>query len=185
MNLIQKHSHDPLTEGMGDYIAGGVGIKTEKLVLKFKQQLYTYLQTYTKGTTKRIILDGGEDKSWESWRQLCDGNYGMRNYHLRLERKRLFHPQQAKLDQLKKAIAKWERDLLEYKVASGEGMKGEEQRTLCLEEMCPQELQDHLAEKHENGHIKSYDSYKQAINNYIHRKSKDKVKGKFNVVVDQ
>ena len=170
LTAIKSFSTTPLTEEDESIIGSRAKLHDEILVKAFKSQLFRYLQSYTKGESYTVIIAGGQEGVWESMRQLCDAGNSQQQYCQREERRKVWHPKQLSLDGLKVGIATWENDLEEYLRNTGEKMDPKT-KIACLEDLCPVELQEHLAEKAEAPHgINSYESYKQAINNYLHKK---------------
>ena len=74
-------------------------------------------------------------------------------------------PKQSSFENLKKAILDWETELAQYELSAGPGTSMlEKDRVMCLEDMCPDILQQHLESK-ENIH--TYAEYKLAIYDYL------------------
>ncbi len=167
---IKSMSTTPLTPEKELTISRSAKLHDATLVKAFKSQLFRYLQSYTKGESHTVVLAGGQEGVWESMRQLCDAGNSQQRYCQREERRKVWHPKQLSLDDLKVGIATWENNLEEYVRNTGEKMDLKT-KTSCLEDLCPVELQEHLAEKADMPQgIDSYDDYKQAINNYLHKK---------------
>ncbi len=170
LDEINERSKSPLTDDAEIAINHRAGLPREAHVEKaFRSQLFQYLQSYTKGEPYTVVLAGGQDRVYESMRQLLDSGNSQQHYSRREERRRLWHPNQTTLDNLKVAIATWENDLALYVGNTDENMDND-MKISCLEDMCPTELQEHLAEKSEEKFIKSYSDYKQAISNYLHKR---------------
>ena len=115
------------------------------------------------------MLAGGQDRVYESMRQLLDAGNSQQHYSRREERRRLWHPKQTTLDNLKVAVATWENDLALF-VGNTDEKMDDDTKISCLEDMCPTELQEYLAEKSEEKFIKRYSDYKQTISNYLHKR---------------
>ena len=168
---IQAKSVHPLTPADHASISEKMGL--DKILKEgFTHQLYDYLQAFTAGETLSKVIAGGREESWETWRSLCDQGKSRRKQDLHEERRRLMHPPAASLETLMKAIASWERDLMEFTVANGGQSLDEPTKIVTLEMMCPESLQEHLQDKAEQGLVSSYGDYKQAISAFIHRKTK-------------
>ncbi len=172
LKAIDKHSIDPLTENIKSLIAYEVDIKRGTLVEDFTSQLYDYLKNYTTGETQSRVISGGKANSWEAWRVLSDQGKSRRKVEVHEEYKRLMNPPQAPLESIITAIAQWERNLAIHTANSGKLEISEEMKKLILENMCPEVLQEHLADKFEQGLISSYDEHKQAISTFVYRKTK-------------
>ena len=106
-------NHDQLKKIRNDENAKGYLAKDD-VYEAFVEHLYEYLKTYTAGDINSMILANGVDKSFESWRRLCDQGRSRRVRPMRDERRALYHPRQATTDGLVKAIADWEKKLAEY-----------------------------------------------------------------------
>ena len=172
LKAINKKSVDPLTEDAKNLIGYELDLMRGTLMEDFTGQLYDYLKSYTSGDIQSQVISGGREKSWETWRILCDHGKSRRKMEVHEDYKRLMNPVQYPLESLLKGIAQWERDLLAYTVANEDKGLDPETKKLCIENMCPEALQEHLLEKFEQGLISSYDQYKQAINTYVYRKTK-------------
>ncbi len=138
--------------------------KAGNYVEEFKNQLYEYLDSYTTGLANSLILAGKQDGILEAWRQLCENGRSTRRRNLRIEKRKVFHPKQATMDTLRKSILEWEVELAAYETAAEETMSPEN-RLMCLEDLCPDELQKHLANNEHR--LDTYFSYKQEIEDYI------------------
>ncbi len=183
LKAIDKRSIDPLTKDVKDLIGYELGLHRGTLMQDFTTQLYEYLKNYTSGEIQSRTISGGRDSSWETWRFLCDQGRSRRKLEVHEEYKKLMNPQPASLENLTAAILQWERDLLAYTVANDDKGLDEDTKKLCLENMCPEPLQDHLLEKYEQGMISTYDQYKQAVSTYVYRKTrKPKVTRKLNLL---
>ena len=163
LEAIKSNSQKPYEQDDEDEIFDKVNIIPERLRLKFKAQLYEYLETYTDGLTHSMVTSGGTGGSLEVFRQLCDEGFSGRERHLRKEYRKITHPKQATFETLKKAILDWEQELAQYQAASGKEL-GEKEKTLCLEDLCPDILQQHLDGK--DG-LETYGQIKAAIFDYL------------------
>ncbi len=99
--------------------------------------------------------------------------------------RRVYHPKQATFPELTKAILNWEAELDMYLTASQDAMS-EKNRVICLEDICPEPLQQHLVDKadklqHTDG-TPSYIKYKAEINEYLYTKTRFNKAGKLNLV---
>ena len=165
---IQEVSDKPLTERDVTAIFKKVGIDVtdeegNTLANKFKLQFQEYLENFTEGPTKAMILGSDPESILEVFRLMCDEGYSKRDRHMRKEYRVVSSPKQATFDNLRQAIADWETSLAAYETASGHTMDLRT-RILCLEDIYPDLLQQHLASK-ENLH--TYANYKTAINDYL------------------
>ena len=79
-----------------------------------------------------------------------------RDRNLRKEYRKVSHPKQATFDILKRTILDWENELAQYDLVSGKVM-AEADKIMCLEDMCPDALQQHFEAK--DG-LKTYANYK-------------------------
>ena len=79
------------------------------------------------------------------------------------------------------AIVSWESELLEYESATDDLM-GPENKKMCVEDICPLELQNHLAE--ESHRLKNYTQLKQEITDYINNDKRWKKGGSIKCVRD-
>ncbi len=163
---------DPLAEDVKNLIGYELNLMHGTLMNDFTEQLYDYLKSYTSGEIQSQVISGGREKSWETWRVLCDQGKSRRKLEVHEDYKRLMNPPQYPLETLLKGIAQWERDLLTYTAANDDKGLEPETKKLCLENMCPEALQEHLLDKYEQGLIKTYDQYKQAVSTYVYRKTK-------------
>ena len=165
---IRKKSQDPLGPDEEDEIFNNVGITSNTLREKFKFQLYEYLETYSEGLVHGMVAAGGTQGALEVFRGLCDDGFSMRDRHLRREYRKVTHPKQATFENLKKAIMDWETELGQYQAASGTEMS-EKEKIICLEDLCPDLLQQHLDSKES---LKTYGQYKTAINDYLSNRAR-------------
>ena len=163
LDALKTDSKDPMTDKREVQLFSKIDVVSEELSAKFKGQLYEYLETFTEGMAHATVVTGGASSVLEVFRQLCDEGFSVRERHLRQEYRKVIHPKQASFDNLKKAMLTWETDLAQYQLAAGYDMK-EKDKIMCLEDMCPDILQQHLDSK-EN--LESYAEYKTAINDYL------------------
>ena len=163
LDALKADSKDPLTDQSEVKLFSKINVDSEELSTKFKGQLYEYLETFTEGMAHATVVTGGSPNVLEVLRQLCDEGFSVRERHLRQEYRKVIHPKQASFDSLKKAILTWETELAQYQLAAGYEMK-EKDRIMCLEDMCPDILQQHLDSKE---HLETYPEYKTAINDYL------------------
>ena len=167
MNAIRMNSKDPYEIGGAkeQEIFHKIGVQSEFLHAKFKSQLYEYLETYTEGHVHAMVIAGGTRGSLEVFRQFCDEGFSARDRNLRKEYRKVMQPKQSSFENLKKAILDWETELAQYELSAGPGTSMlEKDRVMCLEDMCPDILQQHLESK-ENIH--TYAEYKLAIYDYL------------------
>ncbi len=123
LDQIKERSTSPLTEDAEIAINHRAGLPREPHIENaFRSQLFQYLPSYTKGEPYTVVLAGGQDRVYESMRQLLDTGNSQQHYSRREERRRLWHPKQTTLDNLKVAIATWENDLALYVGNTGEKM---------------------------------------------------------------
>ena len=165
---IKKKSQNPLGPQEEEEIFTNIGVKSSVLRDKFKFQLYEYLETYSEGLVHGMVTAGGIQGSLEVFRGLCDDGFSMRDRHLRREYRKVTHPKQASFETLKKAIMDWETELAQYQSASGTEMS-EKEKIICLEDLCPDLLQQHLDSKES---LQTYGQYKIAINDYLSNRSR-------------
>ena len=169
---IEKHSIDPLTTDKKRLIALELDIAKGTLTEDFTNQLYEYLKNFTTGETLSRVTSGGKANSWEAWRIMSDQGKSRRKLEMHEEYRRLMSPAPSTLENLLKSVAQWERDLVAYTAANDDAGISEDMKKLILENMCPEALQEHLADKLEQGLISSYDQYKQVISTYVYRKTR-------------
>ena len=165
---IRSNSQNPY--GPEDELAifQEINVTSKDLQDKFKYQLYEYLETYTEGLAHGMVIAGGTTGAMEVFRMFCDEGFSTRDRHLRREYRRVTHPRQATFEGLRKAIMDWETELTQYQAAAGTEMS-EKERIICLEDICPDLLQQHLDSK-EN--LKTYGQYKIAISDYLSNRSR-------------
>ena len=142
LDAVKQRSATTLTAELESEIFSALAI-SKPLAEKFKAQLYEYLEEYTEGLTHTNVLYAGANGSLEIWRQLCEEGFSRKDRSLRREYKRVMSPKQATFEHLKRDIAAWESDLVTYEMASGHQMS-EKDRLMCLDDMCPTELQRHM-----------------------------------------
>ena len=131
----------------------------------FKEQLFEYLESCTTGMAYSMVLAGKENGVLETWRQFCENGKSSRERNVRMDKRRVYHPKQVSLDGVRKAILEWETDLAQYESATHDFMP-EDNKLMCLEDICPDELQKHLsAQEHRLKH--NYIEYKQEIEDYL------------------
>ena len=142
LRAIDGRSSDPLTNDKKVALADEVGIQGKpELIVKFEKQLFDYLQSYTTGDALSTVLAGRRENSWESFRILCGQGRSRLKHDMKDEYRRVIHPKQSSLEGPMKAIHAWETELTEY-IAGGGRRIEEPDKISCLEEMCPDVLQD-------------------------------------------
>ena len=135
----------------------------------FRSQLYEYLKTYTGGDVHTMVLTNGVDQSFETWRRLCDQGRSLRERPMRDEKWALYHPKQATLDTVIKAIADWEKRMADYVAARpDERHMEDDEKIMCLEDICPEVIQKYLSEKRHLKLVVKYVDYKDAIDQYFY-----------------
>ena len=142
LDAVKQRSAETLTEAAATEIFTALDVGTV-LAEKFRAQLYEYLEEYTTGLIHTNILYAGASGSLEVWRQMCEEGFSRKDRSLRREYKKLMSPKQSTYDHLKRDIAAWEADLSTYQLAAGYMME-EKDRLMCLDDMCPTELQKHM-----------------------------------------
>jgi hypothetical protein len=142
LEAVRKRSRDPYSEVSEREIFTSIGVGSANLLLKFKSQLYEYLETYTDGLSHSMVMSGGPRGSLEAFRQMCDEGFSARDRNLRKEYRTVSHPKQATFETLRRAILDWENALAQWELASGKIM-AEAEKIMCLEDMCPDALQQH------------------------------------------
>ncbi len=172
---VKKKSDAPLSPKVIEEIRDEPKIKdfmrNDLIFETFVQHLYEYLKTYTGGDIHTMIMANGPDKALESWRRLCDQGKSRRPRPMRDEKRSLFHPKQATADTLIKAIAEWEKRLAEYVEVTGDHMEAPE-KIMCLEDLCPENIQKYLSDKALMGKIESYLDYKDAIDMFFYEEKR-------------
>ena len=168
LKAVQIRSKAPLNDQDYIEIQDDLGFTCKELFFAFQQQLYEYLKTYTSGDILAMVLANGVSKSLESWRRMTDQGRSSRKRPLRDERRALYHPKQSSLDNLTDAINAWEKKLAEYNRERSDDVMSDEDKIMCLEDMCPEVLQRHLTELYDNDRIKTYSDYKKAIDTYFY-----------------
>ena len=168
IKAIQAVSDTPLGADEERKIFKKLGIDTtvedgKESALKFKEQFEEYLENFTEGPPHTMIQAAGVNKVMETFRILCDEGHSKRHRHLKKEYRVVTNPKQASFDTLRQAIASWETDLAIYEDAAGSRID-DRTRLLCLEDICPDLLQQHLASK---DNLKDYAAYKAVINDYL------------------
>ena len=169
LNSIREDSKNPYEiDGVKEaeiFIKIGVNPSDVDLKIKIKSQLYEYLENFTEGLTHSMVVSAGPRGSLEAFRQMCDEGFSSRDRNLRKEYRRVTQPKQVTFENLKKAILDWEMELSQYELAAGpQSAMGEKERIMCLEDMCPDPLQQYLESK-EN--LVTYSNYKLAIHDYL------------------
>ncbi len=168
IDAIQAKSKEPLKEGDEREIFKQLNIDVDDdngkaLADKFRDQFTEYLDNFTEGSTRALVQSTGSEGVWETFRQMCDEGHSKRERHLKKEYRVVSNPKQATFENLRQAIAGWEKDLADYETAADHRMD-DRTRLLCLEDICPDILQQHLASKDE---LKTYAGYKAVINDYL------------------
>ncbi len=168
LDKIQEKSQKPLTDDDYSDIQAAMEIKDEEVYFAFQQQLYEYLKSYTTGEPLSMVLANGVTKALESWRRMADQGRSARERPMRDERRALYHPKQVGLSDVIEAISSWEKKLAEYQRVKTKDIMSDEDKIMCLEDICPEVLQRHLSEQQALGQIEKYNSYKAAIEEYFH-----------------
>ncbi len=113
LNTIKTKSDKPLTKDTLALIRAHKDIRdfmNQDLVYQtFQDQLYDYLKSYTTGDVYTMVVANGDEKSFGSWRRLCDQGRSRRMRPMRDGKRALYHPKQATAETLIKAIAEWEK----------------------------------------------------------------------------
>ena len=160
LDAIRERSVDPLTPAIETEIFQSLAISKQAGV-KFQEQLYDYLEEYTEGLVHSNLVNSGHMGAMENFRQLCEEGFSYRDRNLRREYKKIIHPKQSTFDNLRRDIAAWESELAQYQLASGTEMSLKD-KLMCLEDLCPEELQKHLDTKATD--VKTYNDMKNEIN---------------------
>ena len=168
IEAIQDKSDEPMNMEGERKIFKDMGIDVEEmageeLAEQFKVQFQEYLENYTEGAAHSMIEIAGASKVMETFRVMCDEGHSKRHRHLKKEYRVVTNPKQASFETLRQAIATWETDLAEYETAAGNRID-DRTRLLCLEDLCPDLLQQHLASK---DNLQTYAGYKAVINDYL------------------
>ncbi len=170
LNFIRAHSEKPLTTETCLTIYQEMGwepLRDKSIIDAFTVQLYEYLKCYTDGNEQVMVVTNGPRNSLETWRRFCDQGQSRRDRPVRDERRALFHPKQATADTLVKTIADWENRVREYQLLRPSDELSDQDRVMCLEDMCPEAIQKFLADLRRFGKIKTYDQYKDSIDDYF------------------
>ncbi len=165
---IKERSQKPMEDDDEAEVFKAMDIRLQEkgakeLAAKFKEQFHEYLDNFTDGTVKSMVQAAGADGVMEVFRVMCDENHSKRDRHLKKEYRTVTNPKQASFENLRQAIATWETEVAEYEVASGRSVD-DRTRLLCLEDMCPDSLQQHIASKE---HLETYAGYKSVINDFL------------------
>ena len=147
LDKIQEKSQKPLTDDDYSDIQAAMEIKDEEVYFAFQQQLYEYLKSYTTGEPLSMVLANGVTKALESWRRMADQGRSARERPMRDERRALYHPKQVGLSDVIEAISSWEKKLAEYQRVKTKDIMSDEDKIMCLEDICPEVLQRHLSEQ--------------------------------------
>ena len=168
LDEVQAKSKAPLNEQDYIFIQFKMNITDDEVYFAFQQQLYEYLKTYTTGEPLAMVLANGVTRSLETWRRLADQGRSARDRPMRDERRALYHPKQANLEGVVEAISAWEKKLAEYNRVKKDDVMTDEDKIMCIEDMCPEVLQRHLSEQHAHGRISTYNQYKTAIDEFFY-----------------
>ena len=173
LDVIKSKSDKPLTEDGILFLRGHEKLKKfmgkQGVYEAFRSQLYEYLKTYTGGDVHTMVLTNGVDQSFETWRRLCDQGRSLRERPMRDEKRALYHPKQATLDTVIKAIADWEKRMADYVAARpDERHMEDDEKIMCLEDICPEVIQKYLSEKRHLKLVVKYEDYKDAIDQYFY-----------------
>ena len=170
-SISSRSAGPPLNSDAKNMIAVDLGIYKDTLMEAFTDQLYDYLQEFTSGDVLTTVIAGGKPGSWETWRYLSEAGKSRQKVNLKEEHRKLMHPKQVDLEVLLKTIHSWESDCTDH-VQSGGKRIPDDERIMCIEEMCPAPLQEFLAEKatEDEKLNTSYDDVKNAIAAYVTRK---------------
>ena len=169
--ISERSVGPPLTDDAKIVIGMKVDINKDNLVEEFTLQLYDYLQEFTNGDSLASVIAGGRQGSWETWRYMSEHGKSRQKCFLKDDYRRLLHPKPVELEILMKTIHSWESDLADHTANGGKRIEDDE-KVMCLEEMCPVALQEYLSEKAEEEKISTYNQYKTTIAAYVTRKLK-------------
>ncbi len=192
LGAVKAHSGKPLTPEQIAAVCSeehSNGYLTKDDVYEaFTEHLYEYLKSYTLGEVYSMVMANGVDRSFESWRRLCDQGRSRRDRPMRDERRALYHPKHATADGLIKAIAECEKKLAEYISVKPNDAMGEKEKIMCLEDLCPEKIQKFLSEKVQNGNLnETFMDYKDAIDQYFLEEKRwtSTTRNKINSVTEQ
>eukprot|EP00971_Amphidinium_carterae_P014303 282616-Amphidinium_carterae.1 len=110
---------------------------------RINAQLHVALVSLCRDDALTIIRNASKAQGLDAWRKLhreFEPNNAQANLRLL---KRVLHPSQQTLDNLRGALETWERELRVYRERTGESLSDPVKR-LTLQAMCPQQLQAHL-----------------------------------------
>jgi hypothetical protein len=113
--------------------------------VEFMKQLFNYLKAFTGGDANRMIIAGGRDGVYESYRLMAEQGRSRRPEHVMVLRNKVNNPvKPAGLAGLVSAITDWEKDLAYLMRIKAEYHMDAEDKRLILINMCPKELQDYF-----------------------------------------
>ena len=113
--------------------------------VEFMKQLFNYLKAFAGGEANRMIIAGGRDGVYESYRLMAEQGRSRRPEHVMVLRNKVNNPvKPAGLAGLVSAITDWEKDLAYLMRIKAEYHMDAEDKRLILINMCPKELQDYF-----------------------------------------
>ena len=172
LQSISNNSKKPLDGMAYEKIKSDSEIVREEVLEVYKDQLYEYLKAFTSGDTNTLVISNGQANSFETWRRMCDQGKSIRERPLRDERCALFHPKQSTAENLIKAIAEWEKRYADYILQKPEDSMSPEDKIMCLEDLCPEQIQKFLAGQQTLGLLKTYEDYKDAIDRFYYEEKR-------------
>ena len=167
LELIRINSTKPLDSEDLEEIMDETKIDDPVIFDEFKEQLHEYLKSYTTGDIEAMVMATSPSDRLECWRKLSDEGKCVRPRSLRDERKRLMHPKQVTVGQVLTAIAQWENDLGEYSKVNEAAKFTESDMIMCIEDICPVEMQKYIAEKSDLEKITTYKGIKDLVARYL------------------
>ena len=135
-------------------------------VEKFNSQLHALLVSLTTRGTEafEIVRNSKKNYGLDSWRRLAC-KYSPNSPQAQMQQlKRILHPPQVELTQLRMSIESWDRQYRTYKEKTREELSDGMQR-MCVMAMCPTRLREHL--ELSTGTLNTYDKLRIEIMRYL------------------
>ena len=141
-----------------------------KEMLVLSKQLHVSLVALCRDESLSMVKNAckGDSMGLDAWRRLSkeyDPVNAMSNRRLL---RKLTHPEQASLENLRKHIEEWEHSLREYEDRTGKNLE-DDQTALFITNMCPESLRDHL--EIQASRLNTYDLIRKEVDAYLESRS--------------
>ena len=137
----------------------------EKLA-PLSRQLHVSLTALCKDESLSMVKNAlkGDCMGLDAWRRLCKEYDPVNALSNRRLLRKLTHPQQVSLDNLRKTIEEWESNYREYRDRTGKELD-DDQMSLSIQDMCPDSMREHL--ELQASRLNSYSLIRKEVDAYL------------------